>query len=95
MQRGAGRSAAALTSYQASSRSASVWPQADPGNAGWQRDLIVSCVKLAEADPAVAPTLLACVRSRHCDATQNSGRLSPADAWMPRDLARRLAELTK
>jgi hypothetical protein len=24
--------------------------KADPGNAGWQRDLIVSCVKLAEAD---------------------------------------------
>ena len=70
----------------------------DPGNAEWQRDLIVSCVKLAEADPAVAPTLLACALDTAMQ-LEDSGRLSPAlspaDAWMPRDLARRLAELTK
>jgi hypothetical protein len=30
---------------------------ADPGNAGWQRDLIVSCVGLGEAEPATARLL--------------------------------------
>jgi tetratricopeptide (TPR) repeat protein len=32
--------------------------QSDPGNAGWQRDLIVSCVKLAEIDPSQARVFL-------------------------------------
>jgi hypothetical protein len=38
--------------------------QADPGNAGWQRDLIVSCVKLAGIDQTGARTFLARARSR-------------------------------
>jgi hypothetical protein len=64
---------------------------ADPGNAAWQRDVIVSCVKIAEADAgqARAPLTRALGIARDLAA---SGRLAPVDAWMPAELERRLAE---
>ena len=82
------------TSYRAGLAIAETLARRDPGNAEWQRDLIVSCVNIAEADPAAAPALL----TRALDIARQleaSGKLAPVDAWMPGDLARRLAELTK
>jgi hypothetical protein len=51
--------------------------------------VIVSCVKLAEADPAHARPALerALEIARELSA---SGRLAPVDAWMPAELERRL-----
>ncbi len=92
VQRAQGDLPAALTSYQASHDILEKLAKADPGNAGWQRDLIVSCVKIAEADPAATPAMLA----RALDIARQleaAGKLAPVDAWMPADLARRLAEL--
>ena len=66
--------------------------KSDPGNAGWQRDLIVSYVKIAEADPPQARTML----TRALEVANNmhsKGILAPRDAWMPDDLARRIAAL--
>jgi hypothetical protein len=80
----------ALAAYRAGMAIAERLAATDPGNAEWQRDLIVSCVKLAEASPSDARAALsrALEIARHL---QDSGRLNPADAWMPADLARRLA----
>lgn len=68
--------------------------QAEPDRADYQRDLIVSCVKLSKSEPADArqhfSRALAIARS-----LQNSGRLAAADGWMLDDLARRLASLSK
>jgi tetratricopeptide (TPR) repeat protein len=70
---------------------------ADPRNAEWQRDLIVSNVKLAELaasagerDAAHRRYTAALAIARNLAAT---GRLAPADAWMPAELERRLAAL--
>ena len=75
------------------SRSARRLARRDPGNAEWQRDLIVSCVKIAGADPQAAPALL----TRALDIAKQleaSGKFAPVDAWMPGELTRMLAELT-
>ena len=64
----------------------------DAGNADWQRDLIVSCVKIAEASPDDAQDMLTragAIANRLWD----EGRLAPADAWMPAALAEGLAAL--
>ena len=62
---------------------------ADPGNAEWQRDLIVSCVKLSEAAPAEAAAWL--TRALGVARTlAQEGRLAPVDAWMPGELQSRL-----
>jgi hypothetical protein len=66
--------------------------QADPGNAGWQRDLSVSCVKLAEIDPSQARAFLTRA-SEIVQQMQQRGQLAPRDAWMPADLAQRIAAL--
>jgi hypothetical protein len=94
VQQAQGDLAAALTSYRASLAIRERLAQADPGNAGWQRDLVVSCVKISENDPsgARASLLRALDVARALEA---SGRLAPVDAWMPADLARRLALLNK
>ncbi len=47
MQQAQGDLSAALTSYQASLAIRERLAKADPGNAGWQRDLSVSYAKLA------------------------------------------------
>ena len=60
--------------------------QADPGNAGWQRDLIVSYVKLSEVtgDQAYAAKELEVAL-----AMQQRGILAPRDAWMIEELKQR------
>jgi hypothetical protein len=62
--------------------------KADPGNAGWQRDLIVSYTKLAGAFPGQGWG-----RKAHEVAARLSseGRLAPVDAWMVGDTAEKAA----
>ena len=71
----------------------------DPGNAGWQRDLIVSNVKLAEV--AEAQDGQASEAARHYRAAldiavalRDSGRLAPVDAWMVGELEARLERVS-
>ena len=52
MQRAQGDLPAALTSYQASLAIRDRLAQADPGNAGWQRDLSVSHNKIGDVQRA-------------------------------------------
>ena len=52
MQQAQGNLAAALTSYQASLAIAERLAKADPGNAGWQRDLSVSHNKIGDVQQA-------------------------------------------
>ena len=68
--------------------------KADPGNAGWQRDLIVSYVKMAEADRSQAKVMLTHA-AEIANNMQSKGILAPRDAWMPDDIARRIAALKK
>lgn len=58
----------------------------DPGNTDWQRDLIVSDVKLNEVtgDKAYAAKALDIAQTM-----QKRGALVPSDAWMVDDLKRR------
>jgi hypothetical protein len=71
----------------------------DPGNAGWQRDLIVSNVNLAEIAGRAGQGAVA--RSHYQAALeiatqlQTSGRLAPRDAWMVGELEARLAALPR
>jgi tetratricopeptide (TPR) repeat protein len=84
----------ALKSFRDGLAIAEALAKADPGNALWQRDLIVSYVKIAQFDPSEARAMLtraAAVVSQ----MQSRGQLAPKDAWMPDDLARRIAELPK
>jgi hypothetical protein len=66
-----------------------------PGNAEWQRDLIVSNVKLAEVATAQSQQDRAaeCYRVALAIAQMltEGGRLTPCDAGMVDDLERRLA----
>ncbi len=82
----------ALKSYQAGLAIGERLARADQGNAQWQRDLIVSCVKISETFPAEARTMLTRA-AVIADRLRDEGRLAPADAWMPAELARRLAAL--
>lgn len=58
----------------------------DPGNTGWQRDLIVSYVKLSEVtgDRSYATKALTIAQTM-----QQRGTLQPRDAWMVDELKRR------
>jgi tetratricopeptide (TPR) repeat protein len=68
--------------------------KSDPGNAGWQRDLVISCVLIADVDRSQAQAML--TRALEIANTmQAKGMLSPSDAWMPADLARRIAQLSQ
>jgi predicted Zn-dependent protease len=80
----------ALKAYQAGLAIREALARRDPANTEWQRDLIVSCVKISEIDPAQAPTRL----SRALEIArglETTGRLAPVDNWIPDELARRLA----
>jgi hypothetical protein len=85
---------AALESYQASLAIAERLARADPGNAGWQRDLIISNVKLAQVtdSPAIVRKHYAAALAIAEDLAKR-GRLAPADAWMIDDLQARLAAI--
>jgi hypothetical protein len=82
-------------SYTASHAVAERLAAADPGNAEWQRDLIVSNVKLAEVATAQDQQGRAaeCYRAALAIAQRltDAGRLAPSDAWMVDELERRLA----
>ena len=82
----------ALKSYQAGLSIRERLARTDAGNSDWQRDLIVSCVKIAGVFPAEARTMLGRA-SAIANRLEIEGRLAPIDAWMPDDLARRLADL--
>jgi len=82
----------ALKSYQAGLAIAERLARTDAGNSDWQRDLIVSCVKVAEVFPGQARAMLTRAGAI-ANRLRDEGRLAPVDAWMPEDLARRLAAL--
>ena len=82
----------ALKSYQAGLAIAERLARTDAGNSDWQRDLIVSCVKVAEVFPAEARAMLTRAGAI-ANRLRDEGRLAPVDAWMPEELARRLAAL--
>jgi tetratricopeptide (TPR) repeat protein len=87
-----GRLPAALDAYRAGLVIREALVRRDPGNTEWQRDLAVCQVKLSACVPEAARALL----ERALDivrALQEADRLAPADAWMPADLAFRLAAL--
>jgi hypothetical protein len=64
--------------------------QAEPGRADYQRDLIVSWVKMSDIEPArTREHLSRALAIAH--SLYDQGRLAPADAWMVDDLTRRLA----
>jgi tetratricopeptide (TPR) repeat protein len=92
VQAAQGNSLAALASYQADLTIADRLAKSDPDNATWQRDLIMVCVKIADTDPAQTKVLLARAQKIAND-MQSKGILAPRDAWMPTDLARRIAAL--
>jgi tetratricopeptide (TPR) repeat protein len=83
---------AALTSYKAYLAICEGLAKSDPDNAVWQRDLIISYVKIANVAPAQAGTLLMRAKAI-ADDMQERGILAPRDAWMPDDLAKRIAQL--
>jgi hypothetical protein len=84
----------ALKTYRDGLAIADRLAQADPGNAGWQRDLIVLCVKLAGIDQTGARTFLARAQ-QIAKQMQQRGQLAPRDLWMLDDLAKRIAALPK
>jgi hypothetical protein len=65
---------------------------AEPDRADYQRDLIVSCVRISESVPDEARMHLL----RALDIAvklKSQGRLAPPDAWMPENITRRLGKL--
>jgi hypothetical protein len=65
----------------------------DPDNAGWQRDLIVAYVKLAEvAGEANTAKLHYQAALDVAVALGDAGRLAPVDTWMVEDLKARLEQ---
>jgi len=79
----------ALTAYRTALAVRETLTRRDPANTQWQRDLIVSYVKMAEAEPTAARAQL----SRALDIArtlQSEGRLAPTDAWVIDDLTQRL-----
>jgi len=65
--------------------------QSDPANSEWQRDLIISHVKLADAgaDPAKNLGMALAI----AEALKSAGKLAPKDNFMIEDLKKRLAAL--
>jgi hypothetical protein len=91
--------AGALAAYEATHAILERLAASDPGNAAWQRDLIVSNVKLAETRAGSGDGQGAVAHYRQALAVARelagSGRLAPADVWMVGDLERRLAAAEK
>lgn len=85
--RAQGDLSAALTAYRAGLGIAETLAKRDPGNTQWQRDLIVSNVKLSEVtgDRAYVAKALEIAQ-----AMQKRGTLQPRDAWMVDELKRML-----
>ena len=82
----------ALKSFRDGLAIADSLAKADPGNAGWLRDLIVSCIKLAEVDQSAARTFL--TRAQQiAERMQQRGQLAPRDLWMLGELANRIQAL--
>jgi len=68
--------------------------KSDPGNAEWQRDLVVSYVKLAGIDRTSTRSFL--TRALEAEREmQRKGQLAPRGLWMLDDLAQRIAALAK
>jgi hypothetical protein len=80
---------AALTSYRASHAIAERLAKADPGNAEWQRNLIVSYTKLSD----LTGDKMYDVRALDIAlAMQKRGVLAPRDHWMIEELRRRAGQ---
>jgi tetratricopeptide (TPR) repeat protein len=87
-----GNPATALDSYRNSVAIVERLAKADPGNADFQRDLMVTYALIAEIDASQAEVML----TRALDIAKSlraNGLLARDDAWMPSELARRLAAL--
>ena len=84
----------ALAAYRARLEIRETLARRDPGNTQWQRDLIVSCVKISATDPSEAT---ACLKKalEIAHTLEASGRLAPVDAWMPAERSRRVSLLEK
>ena len=88
MRQAQGDLAAALTSYQAALAIAERLAKADPGNAGWQRDLSVSRDKIGDVQQAQGD--LAAALTSYQAALAIAERLAKADpgnAGWQRDLS--------
>jgi tetratricopeptide (TPR) repeat protein len=84
--------AGAMKSYRARHEIISHLAKADPDNAEWRRDLFVSCFKIAAVSPCEARAMLTRARDI-ANRLRDEGKLAPVDAWIPDELARRLAAL--
>jgi tetratricopeptide (TPR) repeat protein len=93
LYRALGQGDEARAAYQKSLAIAERLAQAEPDRADYQRDLIVSFVKISESDSLQARRWLSQALSI-ARALQSQGQLAPVDAWMVDDLARRLAQMT-
>jgi tetratricopeptide (TPR) repeat protein len=87
-----GKLGEALQSYRKGLAIIERLAQADTDNAEWRRDLTVSCVRIAAASPGEARVMLERAQEI-ANRLRDEGKLAPADAGMPGDLARRLAAL--
>jgi hypothetical protein len=82
----------AMKSYQSSLAIRNRLVRSDPGNTGWQRDLIFFWVKISGTFPSEGKAML--IRAIEiANHLRDEGRLAPADAWMPDELKRRLETL--
>jgi len=88
VQQAQGNLAAALTSYQTGFAIAERLAQADPGNAGWQRDLALSHgrVAMVQARMGARDDALGGFR-RGRDIVAHLVQQSPDNATLPKDLA--------
>jgi tetratricopeptide (TPR) repeat protein len=88
VQRAQGDLAAALRSYQASHDIFARLAEADPGNAGWQRDLSVSHNKIGDVQRAQGD-LAAALRSYQASLAirERLAEADPGNAGWQRDLA--------
>ena len=98
MQSARGNLEVALKAYGDGLAIAEKLARQDPSNTEWQRDLIVSNVKLAEV---VQHQARAADTMRHYGAAlavarelQARGRLAPVDGWMVKDLEARIERVS-
>jgi len=84
----------ALESYRASLAIGERLAKQDPGNAVWQRDLVVSYYKLADLaeKQGAKPAALDNYRKAQAivSAMSDRGILAPSDTWMIEDLEKRV-----